>query len=81
MKLLGVKMMIVSNAVGGLNQNYKVGDVMLVKDHINFLGIAGDSPLRGPNDSSFGPRFFSVNDIYNPKWRSLALEAAEEVLN
>jgi len=79
MKLLGVKMMIVSNAVGGLNQNYKVGDVMLVKDHINFFGIAGDSPLRGPNDLSFGPRFFSVNDIYDSKWRSLALDAAEEV--
>jgi len=79
MKLLGVKMMIVSNAVGGLNPSYKVGDLMLVRDHINFLGLAGESPLRGPNDVNFGPRFFSVNDLYEEKWRNIAREAAEQV--
>ena len=79
MKLLGVKMMIVSNAVGGLNPSYKVGDLMLVRDHINFLGLAGESPLRGPNDVNFGPRFFSVNDLYEEKWRNIAKEAAEQV--
>lgn len=79
MKLLGVKMMIVSNAVGGLNPRYKVGDLMLVKDHINFLGLAGDSPLRGPNDTGFGPRFFSINNLYDQKWRRMALEVAKEV--
>ena len=79
MKLLGVKMMIVSNAVGGLNPSYKVGDLMLVKDHINFLGLAGDSPLRGPNDIGFGPRFFSINNLYDQKWRRMALEVAKEV--
>ena len=79
MKLLGVKMMIVSNAVGGLNPSYKVGDLMLVKDHINFLGLAGDSPLRGPNDTGFGPRFFSINNLYDQKWRRMALEVAKEV--
>ena len=79
MKLLGVKMMIVSNAVGGLNPSYKVGDLMLVRDHINFLGLAGESPLRGPNDVNFGPRFFSVNNLYEEKWRNIAREAAEQV--
>ena len=74
-----VKMMIVSNAVGGLNPRYKVGDLMLVKDHINFLGLAGDSPLRGPNDTGFGPRFFSINNLYDQKWRRMALEVAKEV--
>ena len=79
MKLLGVKMMIVSNAVGGLNPSYQVGDLMLVRDHINFLGLAGESPLRGPNDANFGPRFFSVNNLYEKKWRTIAREAAAQV--
>ena len=59
---------------------YKVGDLMLVKDHINFLGLAGESPLRGPNDEAFGPRFFSINNLYDSKWRAIALEASQQVL-
>ena len=57
----------------------QVGDIMLVKDHINMFGLAAESPLRGPNDESFGPRFFSVNSLYGKKWRNLALSAGEEV--
>ena len=57
----------------------QVGDIMLVKDHINMFGLAAESPLRGPNDESFGPRFFSINDLYNKKWRNIAKAAAEEV--
>ena len=57
----------------------QVGDLMLVKDHINMFGLAAESPLRGPNDESFGPRFFSINDLYNKKWRNIAKAAAEEV--
>ena len=79
MKLLGVKLLVVSNAVGGLNPTYNVGDIMLVRDHINMFGLSGESPLRGPNDESFGPRFFSVNNLYEKKWREVALEAAERV--
>jgi len=79
MKLLGVKLLVVSNAVGGLNPTYNVGDIMLVRDHINMFGLSGESPLRGPNDESFGPRFFSVNNLYEQKWRGVALEAAERV--
>ena len=79
MKLLGVKLLVVSNAVGGLNPTYNVGDIMLVKDHINMFGLSGESPLRGPNDESFGPRFFSVNNLYDARWREAAVEAAERV--
>ena len=57
----------------------QVGDIMLVKDHINMFSLAAESPLRGPNDESFGPRFFSINDLYSKKWRNIAKAAAEEV--
>jgi len=79
MKMVGVSTLIVTNAVGGLNPAYKVGDIMLVKDHINMFGFGGSSPLRGPNDEFFGPRFFAVNEMYNKRFRSLALWAAKEV--
>ena len=52
---------------------------MLVKDHINMFGMACSSPLRGPNDDTFGPRFFSLNNLYRKKWRNIAKTAAEEV--
>lgn len=47
---LGIKTLIVTNAAGGLNQSYNVGDIMIVKDHINLAGLTGESPLRGVND-------------------------------
>lgn len=50
MKLTGVTHLIVTNAAGGLNPAYHVGDIMLLKDHINMQGFAGDSPLTGRND-------------------------------
>lgn len=50
MKLIGVTHLIATHAAGGLNENYEVGDIMMIKDHINFLGLAGNSALRGPND-------------------------------
>lgn len=49
-KLIGVQTMILTNAAGGLNREYKVGDVMIIKDHINIPGFAGNNPLVGPND-------------------------------
>lgn len=49
-KLMGVETMILTNAAGGLNQDYKVGDIMVIKDHINMPGFAGMNPLAGPND-------------------------------
>lgn len=50
MKLVGCSHLIATNAAGGLNPDYNVGDIMIVKDHINIMGFAGNSPLQGPND-------------------------------
>lgn len=49
-KLMGVETVILTNAAGGLNQDYRVGDVMIIKDHINMPGFAGVNPLAGPNE-------------------------------
>ncbi|RZC34536.1 PNP UDP 1 and/or Peripla BP 6 domain containing protein [Asbolus verrucosus] len=72
MKLLGVTTLILSNAAGGINPSFNVGDIMLIKDHINFVGFAGHNPLRGPNEDKFGARFVAVNDAYS---RELLREA------
>jgi len=76
MKVLGVKHLIVTNAGGGLNPSYEVGDIMVLKDHINLPGFSCEHPLRGPNDEKFGPRFFPTNDLYNPAWRKIAHKIA-----
>lgn len=76
MRLLGAEYLVVTNAAGGLNMNYHAGDVMILRDHINIIGMAGLSPLRGPNLSAFGPRFPSMNDAYDPALRTVALDIA-----
>ena len=73
-KLLGVKATILTNAAGAVNTDYKVGDIMIVSDHIK---LNGASPLRGKNIDFFGPRFFDVTDMYTKKLRELALNCAE----
>lgn len=50
MKLLGIETVVLSNAAGGLNPKFRVGDVMLLKDHINLPGLSGNTPLAGPED-------------------------------
>ena len=72
MKLIGIETLIVTNAAGGLNSAFKVGDIMVLKDHINMPGFTGMHPLRGPNDNRFGMRFFALNDCYDKKMRSMA---------
>lgn len=62
MKQLGVQKLIVSNASGGVNPNYKVGSVVIIKDHINLFP---EHPLRGTNDSRFGPRFLNMGEPYS----------------
>lgn len=74
-KLLGVKATILTNAAGAVNTDYKVGDIMIVSDHIK---LNGASPLRGKNVDFFGPRFFDVTDMYTKKLRGLALNCAED---
>ena len=73
MRALGIKTLLVTNAAGGVNPTFKVGDLMLIEDHLNFLG---DNPLRGPNLDAFGPRFpdmtFAYADDIRAIWREVA---------
>jgi purine-nucleoside phosphorylase len=77
MQLLGVKLLIVTNAAGAVNPDFRPGDVMLITDHINFMGMAGLSPLRGPNDPALGVRFPDMGNAYDRELRTLALTVAE----
>jgi len=76
MKYIGVEKLIVSNASGGVNPNYKVGSVVIIKDHINMLP---EHPLRGKNDERFGPRFVNMSEPYSRKMISKAKEIAYEL--
>lgn len=62
LKHLGINLLIVSNASGGVNPAFKVGDIMIIKDHINMIP---DHPLRGHNDERFGPRFVNMSEPYS----------------
>jgi purine-nucleoside phosphorylase len=73
MKAMGIKTLFVSNASGGLNPKFKVGDVMMINDHINMFG---DNPLMGPNEKVLGPRFPDMSQPYNLHLRNLALKIA-----
>jgi purine-nucleoside phosphorylase len=79
MQRLGVETLIVTNAAGGLNPGFVTGDIMLIEDHINLIGMAGANPLRGPNLDEFGPRFPAANRIYTPRLRTLAQDVAAVV--
>nr|XP_057946081.1 purine nucleoside phosphorylase-like isoform X2 [Doryrhamphus excisus] len=78
-KLMGVETVILTNAAGGLNQNYKVGDIMVIKDHINMPGFAGVNPLVGRNDDRFGVRFPCMSDAYDRELCKLAHDVAAEL--
>ncbi|NWG17019.1 MAG: purine-nucleoside phosphorylase [Chloroflexi bacterium] len=78
MCLLGVKTLILTNAAGGLNPAYRVGDLMLFNDHINWIGMGGGNPLVGPNDERFGPRFVGMTHTYDRDLRRTARQAAAE---
>lgn len=76
MKLLGAHTIITTNAVGAINKKYKVGDLMLIRDHLNFLG---DHPLRGPNIDALGPRFYDMTVAYDPKLRATVKRVAKKL--
>ncbi len=76
MHALGIKTLIVTNAAGGINANFNPGDLMMITDHINFLGLAGQNPLRGPNDEHIGPRFPDMIEAYNFELREMARKTA-----
>ena len=75
MKLLGVSKLMVSNASGGVNPEYEVGDIMIIKDHINFMP---EHPLRGENDERFGPRFLDMHEPYSLEMIKTMKEVAAE---
>ncbi|XP_051859419.1 purine nucleoside phosphorylase isoform X1 [Drosophila sulfurigaster albostrigata] len=74
MKLCGVEYLFATNAAGGINPKFNVGDIMLMHDHVNMLGFAGNSPLQGPNDPRFGPRFPALVNSYNRDLINKAIE-------
>jgi purine-nucleoside phosphorylase len=78
MHFLGVKTLILTNAAGGLNRAFEGGDVMVLNDHINFIGMAGNNPLVGPNDETLGERFVGMVQTYDRDLRQLAHQAARD---
>jgi purine-nucleoside phosphorylase len=76
MKYLGVEKLIVSNASGGVNPSYKVGDVAIITDHINMMP---EHPLRGHNDERFGPRFVNMSEPYSKAMNAKAFELAKQL--
>ncbi|WP_028550206.1 purine-nucleoside phosphorylase [Paenibacillus sp. UNC451MF] len=73
MKAIGVKQLIVTNAAGGVNTDFEVGDLMLISDHINFMGT---NPLIGPNDRELGERFPDMSEAYSKRLIQLAQKVA-----
>ena len=76
MKVLGIETLIVTNAAGGINLSFNVGNLMLIEDHINFTGR---NPLIGKNIPELGPRFCDMSYTYTPELRKLALSVAEKL--
>lgn len=77
MQIMGVQTLIVTNAAGGINQAFQAGDLMLITDHINLVGMGGSHPLRGPNLAEFGPRFPSMTHAYDLKLIAVARKVAQ----
>lgn len=75
-KTMGIKVLILTNAVGGINTDFKAGDLMIIEDHINFLG---DNPLKGPNYDFLGPRFPDMSEIYSKRLRSIATQTGDNL--
>ncbi|MDB4534450.1 purine-nucleoside phosphorylase [Vicingaceae bacterium] len=73
MKALGISNLLISNASGGVNPNFEIGEIMLITDHINLLS---DNPLRGKNIDELGPRFPDMSEPYDKKLRQSVLEIA-----
>jgi purine-nucleoside phosphorylase len=75
MKALGISNLFLSNASGGVNENFEIGDIMLITDHINLLP---DNPLRGKNIDELGPRFPDMSEPYSEKLNNLVLDIAKQ---
>jgi len=73
LKFLGIKLLVLSNAAGGMNPGFEIGDIMIINDHINLFP---DNPLMGKNDDRFGPRFPDMSEIYDKEAINLAKKVA-----
>lgn len=73
---LGVKTLIVTNAAGGINLRFSTGALMVIDDHLNFMGT---NPLVGPNDDRLGVRFPDMSEVYSARLRGLAAEVAQHM--
>ncbi|NNE97947.1 MAG: purine-nucleoside phosphorylase [Pyrinomonadaceae bacterium] len=73
---LGAEIVILTNAAGSVLTSFKPGRLMLIRDHINMMGV---SPLRGENDTRFGPRFPDMTDVYDRELQQIAIEESEKI--
>jgi len=78
MQKLGAEILIVTNAAGAVHPEFSPGELMLITDHINLIGMAGLSPLRGPNLDAYGPRFPDMSQPYDPELKAFARSVAEK---
>lgn len=78
MQALGIAIIVITNAAGGINSAFQAGDLMLITDHLNFIGMAGQNPLRGPNLDELGPRFPDMSQVYDRQLQALARQVAAE---
>jgi purine-nucleoside phosphorylase len=78
MQRLGIKTLIITNAAGGVNPQYNPGDLMLIIDHLNLIGMAGLNPLRGPNLDELGPRFPDMSRVYDRELCQIARQVAAD---
>ena len=76
MALIGIKFLIITNAAGGLNEDFQVGDLMLIRDHINFMGR---NPLIGENIDALGERFFDMSNAYNKELRQMVKDVVSDI--
>jgi purine-nucleoside phosphorylase len=79
MARLGARIALLTNAAGGVRADYAVGDLVMVEDHLSLANLAGNDPLRGPNDESVGERFVSMNNAYSRRLRAVARAVADEL--
>lgn len=77
MQRLGVETLIVTNAAGAVHPDFEPGDLMLITDHLNMIGMAGPNPLRGPNFDELGPRFPDMSQAYDRQLSQIAREVAQ----
>lgn len=78
MQRLGIEILIVTNAAGAINPDFVPGDIMLITDHINLIGMGGANPLVGPNLDIFGPRFPDMSQAYDRALQALARQVATQ---